>query len=138
MYDCIDDEKVLGQDITQFAFYISVVGIELSCSSETYGFASDPINYLETSLYIVNRTYDTLCPASYRSDADYGIKVLTDPENNDYSFLIGGADKHRTELSFDLASKIIGELTKADKKVINDIRKKYDIELEPAEEALLN
>lgn len=65
-------------------------------------------------------------------------KVLTDPENNDYSFLIGGADKHRTELSFDLASKIIGELTKADKKVINDIRKKYDIELEPAEEALLN
>ena len=23
-------------------------------------------------------------------------KVLTDPENNDYSFLIGGADKHRT------------------------------------------
>lgn len=75
VYDCIDDEKVLGQDITQFAFYISVVGIELSCSSETYGFASDPINYIETSLYIVNRTYDTLCPASYRSDADYGIKV---------------------------------------------------------------
>lgn len=60
MYDCIDDEKVLGQDITQFAFYISGVGIDLSCSSETYGFASDPINYLETSLYIVNRTYDTL------------------------------------------------------------------------------
>lgn len=73
-YTCTEDERVLGQDMTQFGFYITADSGDIQHSSSVSGSAVIPENYNEPDLLISDRTYDTLCPITYKDSIDYGIR----------------------------------------------------------------